>query len=50
MKTRYMEDAQGSYIHEEEIVCLHANMGNVEIESNGRRDRQGNITMRSLEK
>jgi hypothetical protein len=33
-----MEDAQGSYNHEEEIRGLHVSMGNVETESNGRRD------------
>jgi hypothetical protein len=30
MRTRDMEDAQGSYIHEEEIIGLHVSMGNVE--------------------
>jgi hypothetical protein len=29
MRTRVMEDAQGSYNHEEEIKGLHINMGNV---------------------
>jgi hypothetical protein len=48
MRTRVMEDAQGYYSHEEEIIGLHINMGNVEIESNGRRDRQEPVTMRSL--
>jgi hypothetical protein len=33
-----MEDTQGSYNHEEEIIGLHVNMGNVEIVYNGRRD------------
>jgi hypothetical protein len=41
MRTRDMEDAQGFYSHEEEIGDLHTNMGNVETESNGRRDRRG---------
>jgi len=34
-----MEDAQGSYIHEEEIIGLYVNMGNEDIESNGHRGR-----------
>jgi len=38
MRTRDMEDAQGFYYHEEEIGDMHTNMGNVESESNGRRD------------
>jgi hypothetical protein len=50
MRIRDMEDAQGFYNHEEEIGCLHTNMGNAETESNGRRDGQGTVTMRSLEK
>jgi hypothetical protein len=50
MRTRDMEDAQGFYNHEEEIGGLHTSMGNVETESNGRRDRQGTVTMRSLQK
>jgi hypothetical protein len=50
MRTRDMEDAQGFYSHEEEIGGLHASMGNVETESNGRRDRRGTVTMRSLQK
>jgi hypothetical protein len=32
-----MEDSQGSYNHEEEVIGLHVIMGNVETESNGRR-------------
>ena len=43
-----MEDAQGFYIHEEEIGGLHTSMGNVEPKSNGRRERQRIVTMRSL--
>ena len=43
-----MEDAQGYYIHEEEFIGLHINMGNVETKSNGRRDRKEPVTMRSL--
>jgi hypothetical protein len=50
MRTRDMEDAQGFYNHEEKIGGLHANMGNAEIESNGRRDRRGTVTMRSMQK
>ena len=45
-----MEDDQGSYNHEEEVRCLHVNMGNVEIESNGRRDRHELVSMRILQK
>ena len=45
-----MEDDQGFYNHEEEIGGLHTNMGNAETESNGRRERQGTVTMRSLQK
>jgi hypothetical protein len=43
-----MEDAQGYYSHEEELRCLHISMGNVKIDSNGRRYRKYLITMRSL--
>jgi hypothetical protein len=43
-----MEDAQGYYIHEEDIRGLHVNMGSVEIDSNERRDRHAHVTMRSL--
>jgi hypothetical protein len=50
MRTGVMEDAQGSYNHEEEIIGMHVNMGNVETELNGRRDRQETVTMRSLHK
>jgi hypothetical protein len=39
MRTRDMEDAEGFYSHEEEIGGLHTNMGNVETEFDGRRDR-----------
>jgi hypothetical protein len=48
MRTKVMEDAQGSYNHGEEFIGLHINMGNVETESNGRRDRKEPVTMRSL--
>jgi hypothetical protein len=40
MRNRDMEDTQASYIHQEEIRGMHINMGNVETESNGRRDRR----------
>jgi hypothetical protein len=50
MRTRDMEDAQGFYDHEEEIGGMHTNMGNVDTMSNGRRDRQEIVTMRSLQK
>jgi hypothetical protein len=48
MRNVVMEYAQGSYNHEEEIRGLHVSMGNVEIDSNGRRDKQKSITMRSM--
>jgi hypothetical protein len=50
MRTRYMEDSQGFYNHEEKIIGLHTNMGNAKTESNGRRDMQEPVTMRSLQK
>jgi hypothetical protein len=40
IRTRYMEDAQRSYIHKEEIKRIHVNMGNVETKSSGRRGRE----------
>jgi hypothetical protein len=43
-----MEYAQGSYSHDEELRGLHVSMGDVEIESNGKRGRKEPITMRSL--
>jgi hypothetical protein len=46
MRNGVMDDAQGSYIHEEYIIGMHVNMRNVEIESNGRRDREDLVTMR----
>jgi hypothetical protein len=48
MRNGVMEDSQGSYSHEEEIIGLHVNMGNVETNSNGIRDRKEHVTMRSL--
>jgi hypothetical protein len=54
MRTRDMEDAQGSYNHEDEIKGLHISMGNVETESNGHRSKVEPMelveTMRSLQK
>jgi hypothetical protein len=50
MRIKGMEDAQGSYGHEEEIRGLHTNMGNAETESNERRDRKDHVTMRILQK
>jgi hypothetical protein len=43
-----MEDAQRSYSHQEEIIGLHVTMVNAKTKSNGRRDRQEPVTMRSL--
>ena len=43
-----MEDAQGSYSHEEYIISLHVSTGNAETESNGRTYRKDLVTMRSL--
>jgi hypothetical protein len=48
MRNTFMEYALGSYNHEEEVIGLHVNMGNVETESNGRRDGQEPVTMRNL--
>jgi hypothetical protein len=39
MRTGVMDDAQGSYIHEEEIRGLQVSTGNAEIDSNGRKYR-----------
>jgi hypothetical protein len=54
MRTRDMEDSQGSYNHEDEVRGLHVNMGNAETESNGRRSRVELVeldeTMRSLQR
>jgi hypothetical protein len=50
IRTIAMEDTQGSYSHEEEFIGLHVSMGNVDMESNGRRDMQEPITMRSLQR
>jgi hypothetical protein len=48
MRIGVMDDPQGYYIHEEYIIGLHLNMDNFKIESNGRRDKKGHATMRSL--
>jgi len=45
-----MEYGQGYYNHEEEIIGMHINMGNVDTKSNGRRDEQEPVTMRSLQR
>ena len=45
-----MDDEQGSYNHEEYIIGLHVSMGIVETDSNGRRDMQNLLTMRSLQR
>jgi hypothetical protein len=50
MRTTAMEDAQGSYSHEEEFRGLHVSMGNVGTKSNGRRDKHEPITMKSLQR
>jgi hypothetical protein len=39
MRDAVMEDVEGLYNHEEDIIGIHVSMGNVEIESNGRRDK-----------
>jgi hypothetical protein len=39
MRTRDMEDAQGYYSHGDDVRGLHVIMGNLEIDSNGRRSR-----------
>jgi hypothetical protein len=41
MRTTTMEDAQGSYNHEEEFRGLHVSMGNAETKSNGRNRQAG---------
>jgi hypothetical protein len=43
-----MEYSHGYYSHEEDIVGLHVNIENSKTKSNGRRDRQKPVTMRSL--
>jgi hypothetical protein len=46
MRNGVMDDAQGYYSHEEEVIGLHVIMGNAETKSNGRRDRHEHVTMR----
>jgi hypothetical protein len=50
MRIKGMEDAHGFYSHEEEIICLHTSVGNVETKSNERRDRHETVIMRILQK
>jgi hypothetical protein len=50
MRTIAMEDDKGSYIHGDEFRGIHVNKGNVEIESNGRRERQDIVTMIRLQR
>jgi hypothetical protein len=50
MRTIVMETSHESYNYKEEIIWLHVNMGNAKTESNGRRDREEPVTMRSLQK
>jgi hypothetical protein len=45
-----MEDAQGYYSYEEEVIGFHVRIYNFETESNGRREEQDSVTMRSLQK
>jgi hypothetical protein len=40
-----MEDAQGTYSHEEEFRGLHVSMGNTHIEYNGRIYRRDLVTI-----
>jgi len=47
-RTGVMEDAKEYYSCEEEIIHLHVSMGNVEIDSNGRRGKNMLVTMRRL--
>jgi hypothetical protein len=48
MSIRVMDDSQGPYSHEEEIIVMHVIMGNVETDSNGRTGRHEHVTMRTL--
>jgi len=36
------------YNHEEKVIGIHVSMGNVEINSNGRRGRHDPVTMKTL--
>jgi hypothetical protein len=52
LRTRDMEDAPGSYSHEEKTKGIHVIMGHFEIESKRIRDKEEHVdlvvTMRSL--
>jgi hypothetical protein len=48
MRTIFMEYSQRSCNHEEEVIGLHVNIGNVEANSNGRRDKQDPVTIRNM--
>jgi hypothetical protein len=51
MRTKDMDDAQGSYNHGDEIRGLNISLGNAEIESNGHRSRVEPVElMKSLQK
>jgi hypothetical protein len=50
MRIGVMEDAQGSYINEEDIIGMNVGMGSVEMWSNGKKDRKYPITMRNLQR
>jgi hypothetical protein len=54
MRIRDMDDAQCSYIHEDESRVLHVSMGNTKIVSNGHRSKVEPVelveTMRILQK
>jgi hypothetical protein len=45
-----MEDSQGNYSHEEEIIGFHISMGNAKTEYNGRRDRHELVTIRIMQR
>jgi hypothetical protein len=49
MRTRDIDDAEGSYGHQEEIISLHVSMGNVETKSNGRRYSHDPVSLRSMQ-
>jgi hypothetical protein len=38
MRTIYMEDAQRTYNHEEDVKRFYVSLGNAEIESNGHKE------------
>jgi hypothetical protein len=45
-----MEDAQGYYNHDEEVIGMHIILGNVETKSNGRRGRREPAIMSNLQR